>query len=307
MSQLEWSATTEADVPALVRLGTACLERDGGLPDLTDPEHLRTSLVTDTAISGRDELGDVVAAAAVGVDASGGRTATGLIDPSVMGRGIGQEIAEWVTSRAGGPVRFVLDSVSPEAEELFAQLELHRVFAESVMRHSLRHIPVVRQPEGVVTLPFTDDTSEAFHHAYAASFADQPGYDAGSARAWGRWLREQHGFHPEDSRVAMDLSGHVAGFVTVSAGWIEEVGVVPEWRGRRLGAHLVARTLTAVARRDEEAWLAVGCDNPARTLYERLGFRNRGTRALYEERVSVARMGDTSSPHPTPRSEHDPA
>ena len=207
MSQLEWSATTEADVPALVRLGTACLERDGGLPDLTDPEHLRTSLVTDTAISGRDELGDVVAAAAVGVDASGGRTATGLIDPSVMGRGIGQEIAEWVTTRAGGPVRFVLDSVSPEAEELFAQLELHRVFAESVMRHSLKHIPVVRRPEGVVTLPFTDDTSEAFHHAYAASFADQPGYDAGSARAWGRWLREQHGFHPEDSRVAMDLSG----------------------------------------------------------------------------------------------------
>ncbi|WP_435198020.1 GNAT family N-acetyltransferase [Janibacter sp. GS2] len=284
MSQLEWATTTEADVDALVRLGTACLERDGGLPDLADPDHMRSSLVTDLAISGRDELGDIVAAAAIGVDASGTRTATGLVDPAVMGRGIGQEVADWVTSHTSGPVRFVMDSMSPEAEELFARLGLHRVFAETIMSHPLRHVPFVRRPDDLVTLPFTDDTSEAFQHAYAASFADQPGHDAGSARARGRWLREQRGFQPEDSRVAMDSSGHVAGFVTVSAGWIEEVGVVPQWRGRGLGAHLVARTLTAIARRDgATAWLAVGCDNPARSLYERLGFRGRGTRALYEE------------------------
>ena len=33
----------------------------------------------------------------------------------------------------------------------------------------------------------------------------------------------------------------------------------------------------------DEVWLAVGCDNPARSLYERLGFRGHGTRALYEQ------------------------
>lgn len=283
MSQLEWSATTAGDLDALVRLGSACLQRDGGLPDLTDPDHMRATLVTDVAICGRDELGDIVAAAAVGIDGTGGRKATGLVDPAVMGQGIGHELAAWVTRHAGGPVRLVLDSVSPEAESLFADLGLHRLFAETVMSHRLRSIPVVRRPEDVVMLPFTDDTSAAFQHAYAASFADRPGYDEGSARAWGRSLREHRGFQPEDSRVAMDVSGHVAGFVTVSEGWIEEVGVVPEWRGRRLGAHLVARTLTAIDRQGrDEAWLAVGCDNPARSLYERLGFRNHGTRALYE-------------------------
>ena len=286
MSQLEWSATTEADVEALVRLGAACLERDGGLPDIADPEHLRATFVTDTAISGRDELGDVVAAAAVGLAAGGGRTATGLVDPAVMGQGIGLELADWVTRQGDGPVQFVLDSVSPEAESLFAELGMHRIFAETVMRHSLRSIPFVRLSPDIVTLPFTDDTSEAFHHAYAASFADQPGYEEGNVRAWGRRLREQRSFQPEDSRVALDASGHVAGFVTVSEGWIEEVGVVPEWRGHRVGAHLVARTLTAMAKRGhDEVWLAVGCDNPARSLYERLGFRGRGTRALYEQQT----------------------
>lgn len=283
MSQIDWAAPTAEDLGDLVRLGQACLERDGGLPQLVDPEHLRGSFLTDTALVGRDELGEIVAAAAVGLDSSGQRAATGLVDPSVMGQGIGQELVRWVDAHAGGPVRVVLDSVSPEAETLFADVGLHRVFAETIMRHSLRSIPLVRAPEEIVTLPFTDDTSEAFRHAYAASFADQPGYGDDTARAWGRWLREQGGFQPEDSRVALDATGHVAGFVTLSETWVEEVGVVPAWRGRGLGAHLVARSLTALSKRGaSEVWLAVGSENPARALYERLGFRNRGTRALYE-------------------------
>ena len=99
MSQLQWSPTTEDDLDALVRLGEACLERDGGLPDLADPEHMRSAFVTDLAISGRDELGDIVAAAAVGRVGAGGLTATGLVDPAVMGRGIGRELADWMVAK----------------------------------------------------------------------------------------------------------------------------------------------------------------------------------------------------------------
>ena len=289
---LEWtSPVTEEDVEALVRLGRACLERDGGLPDIAEADHVRDTFVTEPSIAGRDELGDILAVAAVGFDTAGGRTATGLIDPTARGRGLGHELSAWVHEQAGGPVRFVMDSVSPESEGLFAVLGMRQVFAEVMMRHSLRHIPVVRLPEDVVTLPFTDDTSEAFRRAYTESFKDQPGYDEGSARAWGRWLREQRGFAPEDSRVAMDVTGHVAGFVTVSDGWIEEVGVVPAWRGRGLGARLVARTLTAIDKQGHDAaWLAVGSRNPARSLYERLGFRTRGRRALYEDRPARGSM-----------------
>ena len=36
MGVLEWSPTTADDIASLVRLGTACLERDGGLPDLAE-------------------------------------------------------------------------------------------------------------------------------------------------------------------------------------------------------------------------------------------------------------------------------
>ena len=101
-------------------------------------------------------FGDIVAAAAIGVSSDGTRTATGLIDPAVMGQGFGQEVAEWVIGHSVGPVRFVLDSVSPEGETLFAELGLHRGFAESIMRHSLRSIPFVRRPDDIVTLPDSD-------------------------------------------------------------------------------------------------------------------------------------------------------
>lgn len=285
MSQLDWSPLTEADLPRIASVAQACLDTDGGLPELATEERLRALMLTGHGIVGRDPVGEVVAAAALGWNA-GQRSVCGLVDPSARGQGIGADLVAWARAEAGGrPLCVIAETVGPEAEALFAQLGLHLVFAEVVMRHDLTRIPVVRIPDGVVSLPFTDDTSTAFDHAYRRSFGEQPGYQSGQEEAWGAWLRGREGFLPEDSRVAVDRSGHVAGFVTISRHWIEEVGVVPEWRGRGLGAHLVARSLTAMRHRGEDAcWLCVDVENPARALYERLGFVAYGRRARYEER-----------------------
>ena len=60
--------------------------------------------------------------------------------------------------------------------------------------------------------------------------------------------------------------------------------MVPAWRGRRLGARLVARSLRALRKAGcEQVWLAVNVDNPAHELYLRLGFEDAGMRARYEE------------------------
>jgi ribosomal protein S18 acetylase RimI-like enzyme len=92
------------------------------------------------------------------------------------------------------------------------------------------------------------------------------------------------GFRPDLSRVVLDSGGHVAGFVTLSDNWIDQVGVVPAWRGHGLGAHLVVRSLRSLLKAGwEEAWLAVNVDNPAHELYLRLGYVDSGVRARYEE------------------------
>jgi ribosomal protein S18 acetylase RimI-like enzyme len=64
--------------------------------------------------------------------------------------------------------------------------------------------------------------------------------------------------------------------------WVDQVGVVPAWRGHGLGAHLVSRVLLALAsERAPEAWLTVNTNNPAGDLYARLGFEHRGKRARF--------------------------
>lgn len=283
MSQLVWSPLTPEDLPALEPVAQACLDRDGGLPDLATPARIDSLFGNRQGIVGRDQLGEVVAAVAMSKQDNGVYTVTGMVHPSAYGQGFGIELARWVREQVeGAPVYLAMESVSPEVEELFGNLGLHRTFSETVMRHPLRHIPFVRLADDLVSLPFTDDLSETFQHAYEQSFGDQPGYDRGSATAWGAWLREQEGFLPEESRVVIDKTGHVVGFVTVSEDWIEEVGVVPSWRGKGVGAHLVVRTLTAMQKRGaSQVWLAVGASNPARSLYERLGFKVYGTRARY--------------------------
>lgn len=283
MSQLVWTPLTDGDLDSLVAVAQACLDRDGGLPDLATPERIASLFGGREGIVGRDDLEEVVAVVAMTKDIRGGFTASGLVHPSAYGQGLGLELARWVREHSkGATIHLAMESVSPEAEELFANIGLHRTFSETVMRHDLKHIPFVRLADDLVSLPFTEDLSETFHKAYEQSFQDQPGYDKGAATAWGAWLREQEGFLPEASRVMIDKTGHVVGFVTVSEDWIEEVGVVPAWRGKGVGAHLVVRTLRAMQKRGaERVWLAVGSDNPARSLYERLGFKRYGTRARY--------------------------
>src|SRR6187431_2610507 len=78
MSTLDWKPLTEADLTALTHLAACCLEKDGGLPLLATEPMLRQLFLSGQSVGGRDETGDMVAAASVFVDASGHRAATGL-------------------------------------------------------------------------------------------------------------------------------------------------------------------------------------------------------------------------------------
>jgi mycothiol synthase len=86
------------------------------------------------------------------------------------------------------------------------------------------------------------------------------------------------------SKSDADLSADVdqpVGFVNVLGTWVDQVGVVPPYRGRLLGAHLVAHVLGALAAEGADGcWLTVNVDNPAQQLNRSLGFRVVG-RARY--------------------------
>ena len=291
VSALEWRPLTSDDLGQIVALAQECLEADGGLPQLGTDETIQALFLQGEGVTGCDETGEIVAAAAMSRDSAGRVVATGLVHPSMRRQGHGEALVDWCRAHADGqPIRVVAETMSIEAESLFAANNLHRTFAEAVMRHKLKHISRVALPEGLHTEPFRDDTAHAFYAAYRSSFGDRPGFPDPPEEEWLRWLVDDSGFRPEDSRVALTEDGEPAGFITVSDEWIDQVGVVPEWRGQGLGAHLVVRSLTALKKAGaSRVWLCVGVDTGARALYERLGFAHKGTRARYEERGAVRR------------------
>ena len=283
MSMLQWSPLGEGDLPELVGLARACLAEDGGLPQLSSEELLRSFFLSLHGIGGRDTTGDLVAAGGVFVDGHA-ECGTGLVLPSLRRQGIGAEIVRWCREASPTVTRARIENVTPLTESVMAEAGMRRTFAEVVMRHSLRHIPVVAAGEGLERRAFTPADAGLFHEAYRRSFGDRPGFPDTPLEEWTEDLQSDPAFRPELSRVLLDRSAGPVAFVTLSDGWIDQVGVDPAWRGRRLGAHLVVRSLTALQRAgSQRVWLCVNVDNPAQDLYERLGFRRKGTRARYED------------------------
>ncbi len=286
MSTLAWSPLGAADLPDLQSLAQACLDADGGLPELASPEVLERLFLGGESIGGRDETGDLVAAASVHLDAEG-RVATGLTHPQVRDQHLGADLVRWCIERSGSShVRIVAETTSPGQDALFAELGLTRVLAEHVMRHRRRELPRIPLPEGLTKQALTAQTAPVFFAAYQASFADRPGFTNPPEDEWVDGLLADPDTIPAESRVVLDAAGDAVGFVTVSPGWIDQVGVVPSWRGRGVGAHLVVRSIAALRRVGGRAvWLCVNVDNPkAHELYLRLGFKDRGMRARYTAR-----------------------
>ncbi|WP_431935988.1 GNAT family N-acetyltransferase [Micromonospora sp. RP3T] len=279
---LVWRAYGESDLVALTGLVEAGLAVDGGLPLFTRPPLLRARLL-QTRTLGAWHDGGLVAAVGVGTGRTPA-TATGLVHPAWRGRGLGGTLLDWASEQAGGAdLLLTTETWTADAEALFTARGFTRTFLERVLRHDLAALPDVAAPDGVTLEPAT--LGPELFGTYRASFADRPGFVEPAAEEWLGDLRDDEGYRPELSMVARAPDGSAAGFVTVLDTWIDQVGVVPGWRGRRVGAYLVARVLRGLAGVGvDAAWLCVNDDNPAAGLYRRLGFREAGRRARYLRR-----------------------
>lgn len=270
----------EADLPMLQELARACLDADGGLPAYAEAPLLRARLLREHTVAIRED-DRLLAAAGLGADGAG-VTTTGLVAPAARGRGLGTHLMAWAEDCAGSaPLTVLTETCGADAERLYARHGYTCTFAETVMRHDLTALPSVGPPPAVSVLSVIETDRDHLFAAYLGSFADRPGFSAPGRAEWVAELDEDEDWRRELSLVAM-RNGTPIGFLNVLARSVDQVGVVPAWRGRRLGAHLLARTLRSLAvESDEPVWLSVNTDNPATELYARLGFTAYGTRARY--------------------------
>lgn len=281
------------DLPALAGLVRRCLGADGGLPDAASEPFIRRQYLSGPGRGWHSADGTLIAAGALGDLRNGRRTAAGMVDPAHRGRGTGRSVLDWtIATAAGEPLLVESESVSESARQLYARYGLREVFAEQVMRADLddRVLPPARPgtqqpdlPDDLRLRAWTSKSAPDFFAAYSAAFRDRPGFPGWSQADWVAWTAGDEDFAPGRSLLAA-VSGEPAGFVTVAADWIVQLGVVPGWRGRGLGGVLLAAAMSgARAAGFSRCWLTVGTNNPdAARLYERAWFAVAGCRARYE-------------------------
>lgn len=294
--ELTWGPLDkDGDREAVAALAERCHAADGGMPEVTISRFAAEGARTT---GGRTATGVLVAAAAVRPLPTGAAY-LGLVDPDHRGRGVGGALLDWGLDVAGGVARpgapagspgsyglvtVETEALTPQGERLFASRGLRQVFAEDVMSFDLAAVepPAVPLPGELVLREWAPDLAARFFAAYEAAFRDRPGFPGWPAERWVAWTAGDEEFRPQWSLLATGLDGD-AGFITCAEGWIVQVGVVPSWRGRGVGAALVCEALRRMgAEGGRHALLDVNVDNPAAKLYRRLGFTVLGRRAKFQ-------------------------
>lgn len=288
---LTWTPLSVADLPDLADLAARCLAVDGGLPLIADQPFLARRFAGEHTLTtgARGARGGLVAAAAVRHQRHDVPAATviALVDPDLRGRGVGAHLLDWGLAAAatvGGTVTVETESLTPGAEKLFASRGLRQVFAEDVLRFDLASAepPEVTLPGGVMLTEWSPDLAGRFFAVYEAAFRERPGFPGWSAEQWIEWLTDDDEFRADWTLLATDGAAGDVGYIGCGEGWLVQVGVRPDWRGRQLGAALVVEALTRMrAAGAAHALLDVNVDNPAGELYRRLGFAPVGRRARY--------------------------
>lgn len=122
--------------------------------------------------------------------------------------------------------------------------------------------------EELAPVPWTDEQKAAF---VKMQFDAQTAY----------WDEQ----YPEAERSVVEIGGEPAGRLYVQR-WPKEIRLVdiallPPFRGRGAGTELIQRLFSEGAATGRAVTIHVEIFNPARALYERLGFASKGEQGMY--------------------------
>jgi mycothiol synthase len=187
-------------------------------------------------------------------------------------------------------MRFSASAEDARAQRLALDrgFELVRRFVH--MERSLRELPRASAPEGVAIEVYVRGRDDrALFDAKEAAFAGHFGYEPDDFDRWLRRLQGLETFTPDGVFIAWQgdrAVGLLDSFRAGDVGWIAELGVRPEARGRGIGSALLVRGFERLASLGlEHARLNVDAQNEtgAVRLYERHGMTVRREWRVYEK------------------------
>lgn len=290
------------EAPAgLTALAERCLRADGARPSPADLATLQSRWTGSSVLAAFIEraFDGTLLAAGYLRRARDELRFLGLVDPSARGRGIGSALldlglaAAQRTIDADAPLAVVVEceALSEAADELFVSRGLRQFSAEDIMGCDPAAAERPELIDGMELREWDDGTAERFHAVYCAAFREDPGFAEETVHEWIEDYAGNPDFRP---RLSLLLSLHGigdAGFITVSDGWIGEVGVIPEARRRGVAGILLREALARMAATGtRHVALGVDVSNPgAAAVYRQVGFVSEGRWARY-------RLGERTGP-----------
>jgi mycothiol synthase len=251
---------------------------------------------TWVVLSGDEVVGYVVIARRLPPDIS---VAYGGVRPSHHGNGIGTFLIESVEQRAveiAGDSASVRQWIDAKDEMAIAIVKgrgysfVRRFWRMDVLLDA--EVADVPDPEGITIRSFEKGRDErTSHDVLEKAFTAHWGYTPKTYEesAIGRW--EAEWFRPDLSLVAEAGDQIVAVCINgprFDDGYVEDIGVLPGWRGRGIAEALLRRSFSIFKELGfKRASLNVDSDNStgAMRLYERVGMRSGTCYDVYEGRV----------------------
>jgi ribosomal protein S18 acetylase RimI-like enzyme len=154
--------------------------------------------------------------------------------------------------------------------------------------------PAASTPE-VSLRPVVPGDEEMLFRIYASTREEELSVLNWSAAAQDAFLRQQ--FTAQDRHYQQAFAGAQFSLLVVSGEaigrlyiWREAAGLriidlalLPEWRGRGIGSRLLRGLLEEAAANRQRVVIHVEANNPARRLYDRLGFRAVSNNGVYRQ------------------------
>lgn len=212
-----------------------------------------------------------------------GRYANGTVHPDAEGRGIGTAILRWSREIARLQGGTVVGSTVPNANEPARALFLangYEPYWESWLfeiRHDHQPEPP-SLPEGIEIRPFRPTEDRTVHRVIEDAFAEWDSRPPTPFEEWRAWALGRRGFEPWMLPVVVDRGEIVGAAFLISypqdMGWVQQVAVRADHRGRGLGRALLQHAFgTFFARGERLTGLSTDSRTGARTLYEHVGMR----------------------------------